>query len=98
MVSPLSNETVVTIVFGIIMTVVGVLGWLDGRRRSRERGTTLHISIAASTCTDADRSSTQAQIPRTLSSQSKSGTLLGTRPTGVIQRQLSKAAVVLGHI
>jgi hypothetical protein len=58
----ISNETAVAIVFGIITTIVGVLAWLDGRRRSRERGTT-PPSLAASECTAADRSFDVAPDP-----------------------------------
>lgn len=96
--STLSNETVVAIVFGIIMTIIGILAWLDGRRRSKERGTTLHIFTAATKCTDADRSSTQSQIPRTLSSHSESVIPPDARPTGVFPSRPQKAVLVLGHL
>lgn len=53
MMTPVSTETVVAIVFGIIMTVVGILAWLDGRRRSSERGTTLpQLQVGAQSLID----------------------------------------------
>ncbi|MCJ1365889.1 hypothetical protein MMC16_005014 [Acarospora aff. strigata] len=33
----ISNETAVAIVFGIIMTIVGIGAWFDSRRRSLKR-------------------------------------------------------------
>lgn len=93
--TPVSNETAVAIVFGIITTIVGVLAWLDGRRRSRERGTT-PASLTASGWAAADRSFDVAPDPENAELTQRVGGITRRETDGSISESSCEGQVVLG--